>query len=148
MTAKKPTALKVLQGNPGKRPLPENEPRLQVEVPRTPPHLSPVAKKHFPKIAKQLAAMKVMTKQDTDALVIYCEAYARWYKANQELLTCDWVTKTDNGYPVQTPWLSISNKAFIEMKTMLTEFGLTPASRTKVQMIGDDGGAKDPWSQV
>jgi hypothetical protein len=31
---------------------------------------------------------------------------------------------------------------------MLTEFGLTPASRTKVQAIGGNDGQDDPWAGI
>lgn len=144
-----PTALHILRGNPSKKNLDGlNEPTSKVEVPRTPPLLSPIAKKHFPKIAKQLADAKIMTKLDTDALAMYCEAYAKWYAANEELKTCDWITLTDNGYPMQSPWLTVSNQAFNQMKAMLTEFGLTPSSRTRVQMIKSDGNEKDPWNNI
>ena len=143
-----PTALKILRNNPGKRPLPENEPILTVEIPSTPRGMSPLAKKHFPKIAKQLAAMKVMTIADTDALMTYCEAYAKWFRANEELKTCDWIVYSESGYPSQSPWLSISNQAFMQMKAMLIEFGMTPSSRAKVQVVPDDGGKKDPWGGI
>ena len=145
-----PTALHILRGNPSRKKLTGlNEPTTKVEVPRTPQHLSPIAKKHFPKIAKQLAAAKVMTRLDTDALAMYCEAYAKWFTSNEELKNCEWITLTENGYPVQTPWLSISNNAFNQMKAMLCEFGLTPSSRTKVQTVpGDNGANKDPWDTI
>ena len=119
-----------------------------MKVPRTPQNLSPMAKKHFPVIAKQLAAAKVMTKQDTDALMIYCEAFAKWHLANEELKTCEWITLTENGYPMQSPWLAISNKAFEQMKGMLSEFGMTPSSRTKVTAVVDDKKGGDPWGSI
>ena len=42
----KPTRLKVLTGNPGKRPLNENEPRPEAHVPDCPPELGPVPGKN------------------------------------------------------------------------------------------------------
>jgi len=149
MNHKKPTALKVLQGNPGRRPLPENEPVLKVEIPRPPPNLSKEAKKHYRKVAKQLADCKVLTLLDGDALAIYCEAYARWSRAHDELTKDpDWIVYTEKGYPMTTPWLAISSKAFDQMRALLAEFGMTPASRTKVSTVGGDGKKDDPWSTV
>jgi hypothetical protein len=40
----KPTPVKVLTGNPGKRPLNKNEPRPDVLIPECPPELGPVAR--------------------------------------------------------------------------------------------------------
>ena len=144
-----PTALHILRGNPSKKKLDNlKEPTLRAEAPRCPGHLSEEAKKHWRLIVKQLADAKIMTKLDTDALAMYCEAYARWYAANEELKTCDWITLTENGYPMPSPWLAISNKAFEQMKAMLSEFGLTPSSRTKVQIITGNGNEKDPWGNI
>ena len=42
-----PTALKVLKGNPGRRPLNEDEPKPEVLLPRPPAHLSPVARREW-----------------------------------------------------------------------------------------------------
>ena len=39
----KPTALKVLEGNPGKRPLNENEPKPERKAPECPSWLEPEA---------------------------------------------------------------------------------------------------------
>lgn len=40
--------------------------------------------------------------------------------------------KTPNGYPVQSPWLAVSNKAMELCRAFLAEFGMSPASRTRV----------------
>ena len=41
----KPTRLKIIQGNPGKRPLNKNEPQPERRLMRAPSHLSEEAKK-------------------------------------------------------------------------------------------------------
>ena len=144
----KPTNLKILQGNPGKRPLPENEPRLEVERPRAPTHLSPQAKAHWPKIVKKLADAKVMTRLDADALALYCEHYAQWAQANQELATNGMTDLSAQGVPIMSPWLTISMKAAEAMRKLLIEFGMTPSARTKVQTVPDDSGKADPWANL
>lgn len=144
---KKPSALSIIQGNPGKRPLNDKEPKPKAEAPRCPSILSPDAKKHWRTIVKQLAAAKIMTKLDTDALAIYCEAYARWADANAHLQKFGIVVKTPKGWPMQSPYLSISNKAFEQMKGMLSEFGMTPSSRTKVSVV-DEGKGGDGWGDL
>ena len=143
----KPTALRVLQGNPGKRALPKDEPILEVEKPRAPATLSPAAKKHWPKVVERLAAAKVMTRLDVDALALYCEHYAQWATANEKLLDHGMIEYTDRG-PIQSPWLMISQKAAEAMRKLLIEFGMTPSARTRVQKVPDDNKGKDPWQTV
>ena len=50
----KPTALKKLEGNPGKRPLNELEPMPQVTMLRCPNWLEPEAKKEWRRLAPVL----------------------------------------------------------------------------------------------
>ncbi len=50
----KPTALKVLEGNPGKRPLNLNEPKPEKKAPKCPSWLEPEAKKRMEKDDKDI----------------------------------------------------------------------------------------------
>lgn len=140
-----PTALKLIQGNPGKRALPKNEPKPKAEIPRMPPELSAEAKKHWRIVAKQLVDMKVLTKIDGHALALYCEAYARWRHANDQIRKYGVAVKAPSGFPIQSPYLAIANKAFDQMRSMLVEFGMTPSARTRVQTVEpkDDD---NPWN--
>jgi P27 family predicted phage terminase small subunit len=133
-----PTALKLVRGNPGKRPLPENEPHPEAGA-AMPEWLSPEAAKHWPMIARQLDDAGVLTEMDAQALALYCEAFARWKHANEQVVRYGAVVKAPSGYPVQSPFLSIANKAFEQMTKLLVEFGMTPSSRSRVT-----GAAKKP----
>lgn len=67
----KPTFLKLLQGNPGKRELPQNEPqpaKPKGAVPKAPRHLSDPARKQWRVVAKQLAGANILTELDAHAL--------------------------------------------------------------------------------
>src|SRR5262245_24433384 len=79
-----PTALKVIRGNPGKRPLPENEPEPEAGA-EAPDWRSPLALAHWPTVAAQLEAANVLTEMDAVALGLYCEAFARWKDANAQV---------------------------------------------------------------
>jgi len=50
---RKPTVLKVLEGNPGKRPLNKNGPKPKPVAPKTPKHLNSVAKKEWKRVAAE-----------------------------------------------------------------------------------------------
>lgn len=129
-----PTALKIARNNPGKRPLNQNEPKPEessLSLPRE-LMLSDAAKKHWKIIAKHLKNSGLLTVVDRPALAMYCEACARWVEANQHIQKNGMVIKSPGGFPVHSPYLSISYRAFDEMKKLMVEFGMTPSSRSKV----------------
>ena len=60
----KPTFLKRLEGNPGKRKLNTEEPQLESELPECPEHLSDRAKCVWNELGLELAACGVLTRLD------------------------------------------------------------------------------------
>src|SRR5713101_6600171 len=92
-----PTTLKLLRGNPGKRPLNPDEPQPRVEIPPCPSHLSTEAKKEWRRSAKLLAELGLLASIDRAALALYCEAWARWVQAEEALQTYGLMVKAPNG---------------------------------------------------
>jgi P27 family predicted phage terminase small subunit len=139
----KPTHLKLLRGNPGKRALPKDEPQPDHGA-DMPEWLSPEAAAHWPVVAKQLESAGVLTNMDGIALALYCESFARWRHAQEQIAQFGPVVKTPQGFPVQSPFLSIANKSWEQMTKLLIEFGMTPSSRTRVKVAKkpDDGNEK------
>src|SRR5690606_37247509 len=76
-----PTALRRLNGNPGKRGYNHLEPVAPEGLPDCPPHLSELARAEWDRIAQVLYEMGVLTMVDRAALAAYCQAYARWAEA-------------------------------------------------------------------
>jgi P27 family predicted phage terminase small subunit len=135
-----PTALKIVRGNPGKRPLNEREPKPARASPDDVPEwLSPEARAHWPLIAKQLRNAGILTEIDVPALAQYCEAFVIWRQAYDRVIKFGLVVKAQSGFPVQSPYLSIANIQSDRMLRILTEFGCTPASRTRVTTVKPDG---------
>ena len=81
----KPTHLKAITGNPGKRPLNQYEPRPEIEIPECPPELSPAAQREWNRLVGHLAALRLLTTLDRAALVAYCGAYALWAEAMEAI---------------------------------------------------------------
>jgi P27 family predicted phage terminase small subunit len=138
-----PTALKKLRGNPGKRPLNEAEPTPELATPSVPSHLSKEARREWRRIVPELEKLGLLTKLDRTALAAYCDAVGRWVQASRELEEHGLTTVTPNGYPIQSPWLAISNKALAQLRQFIQEFGLSPASRSRVSATppaDDEGG--------
>ena len=65
----KPTAVKVLEGNPGKRSLNTAEPKPEKKAPRCPSWLEDEAKKEWKRMSKQLEQLGILTEIDMAAFV-------------------------------------------------------------------------------
>ena len=147
----KPTALKILEGNPGKRPLNENEPIPPKGIVKCPSWLEPEAKKEWKRLAPSLEAMGVLTQVDLTAFAGYCQAYARWREAEEFLTQHGSIFKTPSGYVQQVPQVSIAQQNLKIMQSFCSEFGLTPATRARIIAAG--GGREvdisdDPMEQI
>lgn len=128
-----PTHLQLLRGNPGKRAINQHEAHPDAAIPPCPSHLSKEAKKEWRSISTQLLDLGLLTKIDKAALAGYCVAWATWIEAQEELKKGK-VFKTENGYPILSPWWSIATQADKQMHRYLTEFGLTPAARSRIHV--------------
>ena len=67
----KPTALKLLEGNPGKRPLNANEPIPPQGEVKCPSWLLPEAKKEWKRLAPAMESMGILTLADEKAFAGY-----------------------------------------------------------------------------
>ena len=128
----KPTRLKVLTGNPGKHPLNHDEPRPLPEIPDCPPELGPVARREWDRLVAELGKLKLLTNLDRAALAAYCGAYALWSEATEAIQKFGTMVKSPSGYPIQSPYVSIANRQAELMMRISSEFGFTPASRSRI----------------
>lgn len=128
-----PTNLKVFKGTNQKCRTNEDEPQPLNDNIVMPEHLTKKAQKQWIHIVDQLTAAGIMTNIDQDALELYCEAYSKWRDANDKLNKHGMVVKAPSGYPIPSPFLSIANKAFEQMRQMMIEFGMTPSSRSRIK---------------
>lgn len=90
-------------------------------------------------MVRELGAVPgLLTSVDADAIAMYAETYARWVVASQKLATGGMVIEmaTQNGgkYLASSPYWAIVNQCLKIMKQLLSEFGMTPASRTRIQV--------------
>lgn len=132
----KPTALKILEGNPGHRPLNFKDPLPKGKLPRCPDWLEDDAKKEWRRLGKVLAEMGMLTNLDLTAFAGYCQAYARWKAAEEFITKHGDMVRTPNGYLQQVPQVSIAQTNLKIMLKFCEQFGLTPSARSR--MIGQD----------
>ena len=130
----KPTRMKVLTGNPGKRPLNEHEPRPIPVVPDCPPELGLAAQREWARLVGELSSLNMITKLDRAALATYCGAYALWAEATEAIQKFGAMVKSPTGYPMQSPYISIANRQAEIMMRIASEFGFTPASRSRISV--------------
>ena len=142
----KPTRLKLLTGNPGKRPMNQNEPRPEVNIPECPIELSDVARMEWDRLAGELGKLKLLTSLDRAALGAYCGAYALWAEATEAIQKYGTMVKSPSGYPIQSPYVSIANRQAELMMRIASEFGFTPASRSRISSSDKKGATPDLFS--
>jgi P27 family predicted phage terminase small subunit len=143
--APKPTSLRILEGNRGHRPLNEREPTPLAGAPAMPRHLDAEARKEWRRLVPLLLSMKVLSEGDGIALALLCQAYSTMVaaqkmmqkagKKNQSAL----LMRAPSGYTMQSPLLSIINAQVEIVHRQLQQFGLTPASRSRIVATTDPG---------
>ena len=132
--------MKMIKGNPGKRPLQPDAVQPKASIPKPPPHLDDVAKREWKRISGVLFNLQILSDIDRSALAAYCQAYSRWVKAENKIKREGFVIETKNGNIIQSPYVSIANKAMLIMHKFLVEFGMTPSARAGLKISG--GGEK------
>jgi phage terminase small subunit len=110
-----PTHLKVLRGNPGKRPLNAQEPQPDNTIPHCPQWLDATARKAWRRIIRAMRHTGVITSVDRDALAIYCALYSQIEEAFRQ---------------GRLPPISL----LTELRQHMTEFGFTPSSRVRLKV--------------
>ncbi|GIV86619.1 MAG: terminase [Chloroflexus sp.] len=131
----KPTALKILAGNPGRRPLNDAEPQFAAgDALKPPAHLDRTAKLEWRRVIRELSAAGLVKTVDRSALAAYCQAYSQWVKATKELRDSPLTLTSPSGYVYPNPMLGIQKRALETMHKFMTEFGMTPSSRSRVKV--------------
>jgi P27 family predicted phage terminase small subunit len=137
----KPTALKVLEGNRGRRPLPANEPVYELADIEPPATLSEASKAEWLRLAPMLTAQRVLTEADLAIFGHYVEAVGHLNELKEierqaALDDARFMGKFvvgENGSISQAPWFVAQRQWSAVLIKSACELGLTPSSRTRVQ---------------
>lgn len=136
----KPTHLKIINGNPGKRPLNKREPTFAPSLPVPPDYLGETAKGIFLAIRDHLEEMGYASSSHTEALTLVALRLEEVQQCTEiiNLNGFTYVTLSTQGEPIQKvrPEVMIRNEAARHAQSLLAEFGLTPSSATKVVVPG------------
>jgi len=153
----KPVALKLLEGNPGKRALDLSAGvNPQVGIPSIPKHLGVEARKEWKRITPLLEELGLISGLDRTALALYCQAAGRLAEleqafngkvhrmvasakaAGQDKDYADAVydasySVTPSGYAQQSVIQQLIRSHREQVNRYLMHFGLSPAARGRVQ---------------
>lgn len=144
----KPTRIKKLAGNPGKRKLNDREP-VPVGVAACPSHLDAAARREWKRVAPALAEMGVLSSVDQAALAAYCANYSLWVQAAKRLKKSKALTvQTGNGGSIANPLIRIQAQALDQMRKFMIEFGMTPAARSRIVGANTDPHEDNPFAAL
>jgi len=105
-----------------------------VKIPTCRQHLNPSAKAEWKRLAHQLYTLGILTTLDRSTPAAYCQFYGRWVEAEQKLKETPALLKMPSGYVQQNPWLTISTKQLELMHKYMSELGLSPVARSRVDI--------------
>jgi P27 family predicted phage terminase small subunit len=140
----KPTHIRALAGNPGKRPLNENEPKPEKGIPGCPEWLQDYAREYYEELSPKLDAMGVLTTADRDALVALAISLANMRYGYEQTRKVGFIMKTPSGYVQTNPFVGLTNHAIKQARAMMQEFGMTPSARTRIT-VADAESESDPF---
>ena len=149
----RPTEARRLDGNPGHRPLSDDEPQpppVSDAFDEPPPELDglDVGAAYWRDLAPKLRLCRQITDVDRGALLALCIEWDRYHEARRHT-THDQpkvVSAGKNKYPMPNPWLAIQTKALAACLKLWPELGLTPSSRSRVTAEGPGPGG-DAFSE-
>ena len=75
----------------------------------------------------------MLSRTDGPAIALYCETYARWVAAGEEIKNRGLLITTGLGGLKANPAVAMRCQAETLMRNLLVEFGCTPSSRSKLR---------------
>lgn len=158
--APKPTALKLLQGNPGHRPLNGDEPKPKAKAPPCPLYIreDPVAKKEWRRLTPILLRMRVLTEADATVLGSLClthshlirnlEAMRKFNTKDEKNGLAGMILQTKSGYlAINQVYANVTAAIDQELK-LCRELGLTPSARSRIQTSGPQQKPVNKWADT
>ncbi|MCG7985659.1 MAG: phage terminase small subunit P27 family [Candidatus Thiodiazotropha lotti] len=142
--APKATNLKILEGNPGKRTLNDNEPQPENGA-VCPDWLSVDARVHWNRLAPVLESCGILTKADEYTLAAFCDAVTNYIRATRQIEQMENMT----GFEVQAdmfgtklgggkvhPVIQVQRNYADLMAKFGTKLGLSPSDRSSIKVSG------------
>ena len=145
----KPTALKALQGNPGKRKLP-TEPTSD-PMPTTPPNwMTDAAAANWERLATRMVVLGILRETDYDAFALMVDALTDYQELTEAIREHGrtYAVTTESGSTMWRPNPEVvqAQDAYRRFVQLAGQFGMTPTGRAKVAAAAP-GEEVDPFEQ-
>ena len=138
----KPTKLHILNGNPSRKKLDTNEPTPDIVIPNCPNHLSELGKLEWYRITKEFKKLGLISEIDMAGVASYCQLYGRWVELENA------INEEDNIIAGRiNPKIVESRLTLQQLRSYLTEFGMTPSARARLS-INLQSGETDPMEKL
>lgn len=141
-----PTALRLVKGNPGRRPLPANEPKPQPGIPEKPDWLKGEAAAEWDRVVPELEALGLLAGVHRAVLVTYCTAWADYVELYEAVQEIGWTVPTGEGGFKRNPNAASLRDAHERLRSAASEFGMTPSALVRLATPG--GPVDDPLDEL
>lgn len=135
--APKPAALKIIEGNRGRRPINMHEPKPLEERPACPKYLTGEARKAFKLICQQLEGMTLLRKADTHVIIALATACGQLAEARKHYLAQGSkmvVVSGRMGTEIMNPLIAIINRSMAMISKLSAQLALDPTARARIVM--------------
>lgn len=148
-----PTALKILRGNPGKRPINQAEPKIataDASFDDPPAEITDdqVATTEWRRVAPLLRAAGLVSATERAALTALVQQWSRYLAAHQQVMALGMCIETAKSVPIPNPYLLVADRALAHCQRLWSELGLTPSGRARASKLPAPADDKKPskWS--
>jgi P27 family predicted phage terminase small subunit len=145
---RRPTVLRMLEGNPSRRPFNDREPHPAALEEACPAELTDsVAQAEWTRGIVPAIRIGQVTAADRVMAIAHCQLWAVWQSQVAEAEQDGHVIPMgEKGYLVANVARTAANKTFQLLVKVDAELGFTPTSRSKVTTAKDSGQAPDKWA--
>ena len=144
-----PTFLRVIRGNPSKRAMPKREPVPHGDLLKAPEFLSDAQRRYW---TQAIAALPpgLLKRSDSPLLAGFVMAYATAIECNDKMAYTSLVIGVgpkSSRVLMGNPYERIRRQNISLMVKIASEIGLSPVSRTRIE-LSPDSGAPDEWDEI
>lgn len=132
-----PSAMKLLLGNPGRRPISEHEVTPDSSAPVCPDWLGEVGRAYWQAVMDAMPSGFIRS-VDGQLLSQYCHAWEEFHLSRKALETEGRSVTSDNGVTRVNPTLTVMNNAADRIRRLAACFGFSPADRVGLDFGGED----------
>jgi P27 family predicted phage terminase small subunit len=113
-----------------------------------PDHFNDRQKDVFKLVTKELKSANVLTAVDVDMIIMLCNEYEIYFKANEKCK--EPIVMNHLGNEMMSPWVTVKNSSIANILKMAAHLGLSPAARARIKIgaVKQEDKPKDPAAKL